>query len=237
MLAYIEEAAEVITMNNGKTLTAARMLEQFGFEGKIQYSPVTALSGGERKRLYLVRLLMANPNFLVLDEPTNDFDIFTMSILESFLESYTGCLVIVSHDRCFMDKCADMLLVLDNEGGVSGFAGSCTEYLELQKSITAEKKLNRTETVKKVSLENSSREQDRTGKKKKRTFKEQKEFEDLEAEISQCEKRKKELETLLSGGESDYSKIAELGTEYNALGETLERQYQRWEELAELNDY
>ncbi len=237
VLAYIEEAAEVITMNNGKTLSAAKMLEQFGFEGKIQYSPVTALSGGERKRLYLVRLLMANPNFLVLDEPTNDFDIFTMSILESFLESYTGCLVIVSHDRCFMDKCADMLLVLDNKGGVSGFAGSCTEYLELQKSITAEKKPNRTEMIKKVSSENSSREQDQTDKKKKRTFKEQKEFETLEAEINQCEKRKKELETLLSGGESDYSKIAELGTEYNALGETLERQYQRWEELAELEEY
>ncbi len=113
VLAYIEEAAELITMSDGKILTAPRMLEQFGFEGKIQFSPVTTLSGGERKRLHLVKLLMTNPNFLVLDEPTNDFDIFTMSVLESFLESYTGCLVIVSHDRYFMDKTVDTLLIME----------------------------------------------------------------------------------------------------------------------------
>ncbi len=233
VLAYIEETAEVITMNNGKTLTAPRMLEQFGFEGKIQYSPVTALSGGERKRLYLVRLLMENPNFLVLDEPTNDFDIFTMSVLESFLESYAGCLVVVSHDRCFMDKTVDMLLILDNTGGISGFAGSCTEYLEVRKTMAAETK----QTREQVPQRDAPEEPVKTNKRQKRTFKEQKEFEALEAEITRSENRRKELEALLSGGETDYSRISSLSAEYHATGAALDRLYERWEELANLGDY
>jgi ATP-binding cassette subfamily F protein uup len=237
VLAYIEEAAEVIIMNNGKTVSASKMLEQFGFEGKIQYSPVTALSGGERKRLHLVKLLMANPNFLVLDEPTNDFDIFTMSILESFLESYAGCLVIVSHDRYFMDKCVDTLLILDNAGGVSGFVGTCSEYLELQKNMLTELKQNKEQTQKKVEPELSSKDLNQSIKKQKRSFKEQKEFDSIEAEINKSEMRKKELETLMSSGETDYNKITELGTEYDAIGESLDQQYARWEELAELEEY
>ncbi|MDR2901385.1 MAG: ABC-F family ATP-binding cassette domain-containing protein [Treponema sp.] len=237
VLAYIEEAAEVIIMNDGKTLTAARMLEQFGFEGRVQYSPITALSGGERKRLYLVKLLMTNPNFLVLDEPTNDFDIFTMSVLESFLESYTGCLVVVSHDRFFMDKTADMLLILDNKGSVSGFVGSCSEYLELQKNTAEELKQNREKISSKENTKETAREQNQSNKKQKRTFKEQKEFENIEGEISKLEMRSKELEALLSGGESDYSKIGNLSAEYKTIGETLEQQYERWEVLAELGDY
>jgi ATP-binding cassette subfamily F protein uup len=246
VLAYIQEAAEVIVTNDGKTLTAARMLEQFGFEGRIQYSQVTSLSGGERKRLHLVKLLMANPNFLVLDEPTNDFDIFTMSILESFLESYAGCLVIVSHDRYFMDKCVDTLLILDNAGGISGFVGTCSEYLELQKTEAvalrqAPKKTSELEapetTSNKTDPSTGSGSLAQSNKKQKRTFKEQKEFDALEEEISKSETRRKELETLMSTGETDYSKIANLGTEYDAIGKTLELQYSRWEELAELEEY
>lgn len=237
VLAYIEEAAELITMSDGKILTAPRMLEQFGFEGKIQFSPVTTLSGGERKRLHLVKLLMTNPNFLVLDEPTNDFDIFTMSVLESFLKSYTGCLVIVSHDRYFMDKTVDTLLIMDGTGGISGFAGSCSEYLELEKMMLAEAKQNREQAPKKFGLEKGSKEIEEKNKKRKRTFKEQKEFESLEERISTFEKRKKEVEAFLSGGETDYSKIAALGAEYDALGKTLEQQYERWEELAEMGEY
>ena len=116
VLEYIKESAEVITLNNGKTYSAGQLLEQFDFKGKIQYSPVETLSGGERKRLYLVRLLMSNPNFLILDEPTNDFDIFTMSILESFLDGYSGCLLVVSHDRYFVNKIASSLIVFDESG-------------------------------------------------------------------------------------------------------------------------
>ena len=131
VLEYIKETAEHMTLNNGgKEVSAAKFLEEFGFEGKIQYSPVSTLSGGERKRLFLVRLLLENPNFLILDEPTNDFDIFTMNILEQFLMTYEGCLLIVSHDRYFMDKCADTLFIMEEDGNISGFVGKCSEYID-----------------------------------------------------------------------------------------------------------
>ena len=257
VLEYIQEAAEVITLNNGKTLSATRLLEQFGFEGRIQYSAVTNLSGGEMKRLYLVRLLMGNPNFLVLDEPTNDFDIFTLSILESFLEGYSGCLVVVSHDRCFMDKTVDTLLILDGSGMVSGFVGTCSEYLDFLKQ--EEKKQSSVENSSKAkssseaqapgdaksSTEAQSSKEEASGAKpsaptatvRRRTYKEQQEYQALEEQIMESEERKDELEALLSGGETDFSKLGELTEEYNALTAKLEAAYLRWEELAELKDY
>ena len=257
VLEYIQEAAEVITLNNGKTLSATRLLEQFGFEGRIQYSAVTNLSGGEMKRLYLVRLLMGNPNFLVLDEPTNDFDIFTLSILESFLEGYSGCLVVVSHDRCFMDKTVDTLLILDGSGMVSGFVGTCSEYLDFlkqeekkQSSVENPSKAKSTSEVQaprdaKSSTEAQSSKEEVSGAKpsastatvRRRTYKEQQEYQALEEQIMELEERKEELEALLSGGETDFSKLGELTEEYNALTAKLEASYLRWEELAELKDY
>ena len=257
VLEYIQEAAEVITLNNGKTLSATRLLEQFGFEGRIQYSAVTNLSGGEMKRLYLVRLLMGNPNFLVLDEPTNDFDIFTLSILESFLEGYSGCLVVVSHDRCFMDKTVDTMLILDGSGMVSGFVGTCSEYLDFLKQ--EEKKQSSVENPSKAKstseaqapgdakspTEAQSSKEEASGAKpaastatvRRRTYKEQQEYQALEEQIMELEERKDELEALLSGGETDFSKLGELTEEYNALTAKLEAAYLRWEELAELKDY
>ncbi|MBR5581743.1 MAG: ABC-F family ATP-binding cassette domain-containing protein [Treponema sp.] len=257
VLEYIQEAAEVITLNNGKTLSATRLLEQFGFEGRIQYSAVTNLSGGEMKRLYLVRLLMGNPNFLVLDEPTNDFDIFTLSILESFLEGYSGCLVVVSHDRCFMDKTVDTLLILDGSGMVSGFVGTCSEYLDFlkqeekkQSSVENPSKAKSTSEAQalgdaKSSTEAQSSKEEASGAKpsastatvRRRTYKEQQEYQTLEEQIMELEERKDELEALLSGGETDFSKLGELTEKYNALTAKLEAAYLRWEELAELKDY
>ena len=257
VLECIQEAAEIITLNNGKTLSATRLLEQFGFEGRIQYSAVTNLSGGEMKRLYLVRLLMGNPNFLVLDEPTNDFDIFTLSILESFLEGYSGCLVVVSHDRCFMDKTVDTLLILDGSGMVSGFVGTCSEYLDFlkqeekkQSSVENPSKAKSTSEAQapgdaKSSTEAQSSKEEASGAKpsastatvRRRTYKEQQEYQALEEQIMELEERKDELEALLSGGETDFSKLGELTEEYNALTAKLEAAYLRWEELAELKDY
>ena len=139
VLEYIKETAEHMTLNNGKKeVSATKFLEEFGFEGKIQHSPVSTLSGGERKRLYLVRLLLENPNFLVLDEPTNDFDIFTMNILEQFLEGYEGCLLLVSHDRYFMDKTVDSLFIMEENGDISGFVGKCSEYIEYRDELKKE---------------------------------------------------------------------------------------------------
>ena len=240
VLEYIKEAAEYVTTNAGKTLSATQMLEQFGFEGKIQYSPVSTLSGGERKRLFLVRLLISNPNFLVLDEPTNDFDIFTMSILESFLQDFAGCILIVSHDRYFMDKIADTLFILEDDGSISGYVGKCSEYIDFKKEeekskrqeekALAEKKAsaNKTGTA---SKDEKSIESGKTEQVRKRTFKEQKEFVEIENKIFEAEARKEELEALLSGGETNHEKLGEYGREYATLQENLEKMYSRWEEL------
>ncbi len=241
VLEYIQESAEVITLNNGKTLSATRLLEQFGFEGRILYSPVTDLSGGELKRLYLVRLLMSNPNFLVLDEPTNDFDIFTLSILESFLETYPGCLLVVSHDRCFMDKVADTLLILEGEGAISGYVGTCSEYIEYLKNTEKSQESQKPKKPSCVAPHDSDKEQrkpkETETKQRRRTFKEQQEFNSLENLITELEEQKNSLEQLLSGGETDFSKLGNMSKEYDEVSRLLDEKYARWEFLADLKDY
>lgn len=225
VLEYIKEAADVMKMNDGTVLSAPLFLEQFGFEGKIQYSPVGTLSGGERKRLYLVRLLISNPNFLILDEPTNDFDIFTMNILEQFLLSFKGCLLVVSHDRYFMDKICDTMFIMENDGSVSGFVGKCSEYLDLQQEQSAQQKSQskQEEKQEKVSVHQ---------KKNKMSFKEKKEFEQLEQRIFELEDKKPELEKLMAC--PDYEKSSKAGKEYTDLEKELKEAYSRWEELSAL---
>ena len=237
VLEYIKEAAEYIVKNDGKNLSASAFLEEFGFEGKIQYSQVSTLSGGERKRLFLVRLLMSNPNFLILDEPTNDFDIFTMNILEQFLYSYKGCLLIVSHDRYFMDKVADTLFILEEDGLISCFVGKCSEYIEYRKQKKQEElKAIKEEKAATYKKEADSAKEENTSKKKKRSFKEQKEFEELEVQILELEEKKSSLEEKLSGGNSgtDFSDIAEITKQYQDISDSLEKKYERWEELASI---
>lgn len=233
VLEYIEEAADVVKMNNGKVLSASLFLKEFGFEGKIQHSMLSTLSGGERKRLFLVRLLITNPNFLILDEPTNDFDIFTMNILEDFLLNYQGCLLIVSHDRYFMDKVADTLFILEDDGSVSGFVGKCSEYIEYkeekQKESLAQKNLS---AGKKKEEKADSRQAVPAPKKKKRSFKEQKEFEELEAAIMELEDKKTALEAQMA--DSDFSIAQKAGEEYGKISDILSKSYERWDELAEI---
>lgn len=228
VLEYIKETAEHITMNDGKVLSASRFLEEFGFEGKIQYSPVSTLSGGELKRLYLVKLLLTNPNFLILDEPTNDFDIFTMNILEDFLINYKGCLLIVSHDRYFMDKVADTLFILEDNGDVSGFVGKCSEYIEYREELKAQKE---EEERAKKSVERQSSTPTQSSTKTKLTFSEQKEFETLDKEIPELEEKKSLLEEKMST--TDYEELQKITEEYKAISTELEQKYERWEKLAE----
>ena len=247
-LEYIEEAAEWIELNDGRKLSASLFLNEFGFEGKIQHSPVSSLSGGERKRLYLVRLLISNPNFIILDEPTNDFDIWTMNILEDFLTQFKGCLLVVSHDRYFMDKVCDTLFILEDDGSVAGFVGKCSEYIELLKEREREAARDSKQAqksgggqnggqAKNGGSSNSSQAQEApqaapADKPKKLSFKEQKEFAALEADIEKLEARKAELEAALSSGESDFAKIRAWNDEYQSLSAALDAKYARWEELA-----
>lgn len=232
VLEYIKETAEHMTLNNGgKEVSATKFLEEFGFEGKIQHSPVSTLSGGERKRLFLVRLLLENPNFLILDEPTNDFDIFTMNILEQFLMNYEGCLLLVSHDRYFMDKCADTLFILEDDGTVSGFVGKCSEYIEYREEVSKEKNdVKIQENVAKFSSEKPEAEV-QPNQQKKLSYKEQKEFEQLDAEIPALEAEQKSLEEALSS--SDFAIVSKANARYNEIATLLEQKYPRWEELAE----
>lgn len=234
VLEYIKEVAEVVKKNNGKELNASQFLNEFGFEGKIQYSMISTLSGGEKKRLFLVKLLMENPNFLILDEPTNDFDIFTMNILEQFLSEYSGCLLIVSHDRYFMDKVADTLFIMEENGSISGFVGKCSEYIEYKQELLKEENAKQKE-IKKSEIKAEKIEQPSNETKlRKRTYKEQKEFESLEEEIFLLEDKKKELETLMAS--SDFSISKKAGDEYQSIDKKLEADYLRWEELAELKE-
>ena len=246
VLEYIEEAADVIKMNDGKTLSASLFLKEFDFEGKIQHSMLSTLSGGERKRVFLVRLLISNPNFLVLDEPTNDFDIFTMNILEQFLLNYQGCLLIVSHDRYFMDKVADTLFIMEDDGNVSGFVGKCSEYIEYKEEKAKEELNNKKEVssasknAKPASADNAAKNSTATisqtasnsAKKRKRSFKEQKEFEQLEETIMELEEKKSALESQMAS--SDYSAVQKASSEYKKVDESLAKSYARWEELADL---
>ena len=241
VLEYIKEAADIMKTADGTVLSAGLFLEQFGFEGRIQHSAVSTLSGGERKRLYLVRLLISNPNFIILDEPTNDFDIFTMNILEKFLLDFGGCLLIVSHDRYFMDKVADTMFVLENDGSVSGFVGKCSEYIDYREEKRAEEKaaMKAQITACKAESANSNASvqpacESKTApeKKRKMSFKEQKEFEELEKNIADWEEKKGQLELAMS--DSDYAKAQNAGREYIIIEEKLEAAYARWEELAEL---
>ena len=267
VLDYIKEAADVVEMNDGRTLSASLFLKQFGFEGKIQHSMLSTLSGGERKRVFLVRLLISNPNFLILDEPTNDFDIFTMNILEEFLLGYKGCLLIVSHDRYFMDKIADTMFIMEDDGGISGFVGKCSEYLNYLEETESEKckmessgkisgETNRltndsSDNLKRKAVSGTAFNETRSNpvsqdlppsgslptpatppKARKKTFKEQKEFENLEAEIMELEERKSVLENEMAS--SDFTVAQKAGEEYKSVDEKLTADYARWEELAEL---
>lgn len=238
VLEYIKETAEHLTLNNGtKEVSAAKFLEEFGFEGKIQYSPVSTLSGGERKRLYLVRLLLENPNFLILDEPTNDFDIFTMNILEQFLINYEGCLLLVSHDRYFMDKTVDSLFVMEEDGSISGFVGKCSEYIEYREDLIKENKQQKNQAEQK-SKKNDEKKEKKEGqtsnekpKKQRLTFNEKKEFDLLNEEIPVLEEEQKSLEEKMSS--SDFAQIQKATERYQEISKLLEEKYERWEILAE----
>ena len=235
VLDYVKEAAEVMKMNDGTELSAALFLEQFGFEGKIQHSMLSTLSGGERKRLFLVRLLLSNPNFLILDEPTNDFDIFTMNILEQFLMGFKGCLLIVSHDRYFMDKVADTMFILEGDGNISGFAGKCSEYIEFREERKRQKMLEQKKAASaKAETEKLQEKQavQNSASKRKMSFKEQKEFSELEERIAVLEDSLKEYEKDMSS--TDYEKSKAAGDKYAAAQAELEKAYGRWEELAAL---
>jgi len=233
VLEYIQKTAgEYILLEDGNRLSAGLMLERFQFPSKMQSSPIEKLSGGEKRRLYLVQILMHNPNFLILDEPTNDFDIKTLSILEEFLLDFPGCVLTVSHDRYFMDRVADQLLIFDGKGNIDLYSGSYTEYLNQPKSDSKQK------STPVQSIQSSSAPEPTplpaTSDKpqgKKLSFKEEKELKSLEKEIEFLEKEKEKIQGDLITFHSDFKKVETLSAKLVETDALIDAKFKRWEEL------
>lgn len=224
---FIKDVSENFPLANGRTITASQFLRLFLFDDQAQYSPISKLSGGEKRRLHLMYVLYQNPNFLIFDEPTNDLDLPTLSVLENFLQNFQGCLIIVSHDRYFMDRIVDHVLAFEGEGQIKDFTGNFSEYREFKKSEKVEdKKLNNPEP-KKAETATS------VAPKKKLSYKEQRELEQLEKDMPELEKKRSEIMDLLNN-ESNYEKIATLSAQLEEVSQKLEMAEFRWLELQEI---
>ncbi|WP_207421713.1 ABC-F family ATP-binding cassette domain-containing protein [Desertivirga brevis] len=224
----VKNVAEFITMADGKTLTASQLLTHFLFPPAKQHTFVNKLSGGEKKRLQLMRVLMTNPNFLILDEPTNDLDIDTLNVLEEFLENYTGVLLLVSHDRYLMDKLTEQLFILEGDSKVRIYNGNYTEY-----------RLEREEEIKNKGVQKKNLEPTpitTTPKKVKLSFKEEKEFEEIELKITDLEQKIKSLTSDLNSGISDHVILNNISEEIEKHKESLDTLTNRWVELSELKN-
>ncbi len=223
----IKEVAEVIKLDNGSVITASQLLNQFLFPPKMQFNVVGKLSGGERRRLQLLRILMENPNFLILDEPTNDLDLMTLNVLEDYLDSFQGCLMIVSHDRYFMDRLTDHLFVFEGNGKVKDFPGNYTDLRSRQIETKSEESNEKPQKDNKESTNTQVKSE-----KKKLSYNEQREFDGLEAEIEKLEIKKTETEDRMNKL-TGYEELQEAGEELERIKELLEEKEMRWLELSE----
>lgn len=226
----IKDIAEYIDLGGGKHMTASQFLQHFMFTPEQQHNYVYKLSGGEKRKLYLCTVLMHNPNFLVLDEPTNDLDIQTLQVLEEYLQDFPGCVIIISHDRYFMDKIIDHLLVFEGQGRIKDFPGNYTQYREWASLQPQEK----TSTASNSKEDNDPKKNYRNDTKRKLSYKEKREFEQLEEEIIQLEEEQKALEDALSGSELSVEEITEKSKRLASLKNELDEKSFRWLELSEL---
>jgi len=225
----VREIAEEVHLGNGRKMSVSQFLQHFLFSPETQYNYVYKLSGGEKRRLHLCTVLMRNPNFLVLDEPTNDLDIVTLNILEEYLQSFKGCVIVVTHDRYFMDKVVDHLLVFKGDAEIKDFPGNYTQFRDYEDSNAIEEKK---QTVKKIDIKPVT--QSAVLLKKKMSYKEKQEFESLEKEISQLEAEKSFIEIRLSSGLLTQKEILHESACYAGLNNIIDAKTMRWLELSEL---
>ena len=229
----VRDIAEYVDLGSGRHLSASQFLQHFLFTPEQQHNYVYKLSGGEKRKLYLCTVLMRNPNFLVLDEPTNDLDIVTLQILEEYLQDFPGCVIVVSHDRYFMDKVVDHLLVFKGQGEIKDFPGNYTQYREWQalqpkEAVSASKPAQ-------IATVNSTLTMPKQGKRKM-SFKEKREFEQLEREIEALETEKKQIEEALSSGSLSVNEITTMSKRLPQLTDELDEKSMRWLELSEIED-
>ena len=232
----VRDIAEYVDLGSGRHLSASQFLQHFLFTPEQQHNYVYKLSGGERRKLYLCTVLMRNPNFLVLDEPTNDLDIVTLQILEEYLQDFPGCVIVVSHDRYFMDKVVDHLLVFRGQGEVKDFPGNYTQYREWQalqpKSSISNSQSSNTSQNSSTSQSNRSTQTCHTSRKL--SFKEKREMEQLEKDITSLEAEKKQIEEALCGGTTQVEEITMLSKRLPVLNDELDEKSMRWLELSEI---
>ena len=227
----ISDIAEYIDYGGGQHITAGQLLQHFLFTPEQQYDYVYKLSGGEQRKLYLCTVLMRNPNFLVLDEPTNDLDIQTLEVLEEYLQDYPGCVIIVSHDRFFMDKIVDHLLVFNGEGEIKDFPGNYTQYREWESLKPKE-----TQNDKKQADSEKKEKREFVGEqRRKKTYKEKCEFEQLEKDIAKLEQEQKEIEEALCSGTLSIDELTEKSKRLPEIKDALEEKEMRWLELSEID--
>ncbi len=227
VLSTVRDIAEVVNYGKDKVYTADKLLAHFMFPYKMHRQPVALLSGGEKRRLYLLTILIQNPNFLILDEPTNDLDLLTLQKLEDFLQGYKGCLLVVSHDRFFMDQVVDQLFVFQGDGNVKGFMGNYSQYKDY---LDAKLKEERKE---KAAQKKDDPQPVKQREKVKRSFKEQREYEMLAKEMEDLETEKNHLTNALSN-ETDYQKIQQMGIRLQEIKDLLDEKELRWLELDEI---
>jgi ATP-binding cassette subfamily F protein uup len=220
----VKEIAEFITMGDGSQLSASKFLETFLFPPEKQYNFIDKLSGGEKKRLQLLKLLVTSPNFLILDEPTNDFDIDTLNVLEDFLINFKGCLLLVSHDRYFMDHLVDQLFVFEGDGKIRLFNGNYSDYRNWADGQEEEPE------VKEIKSEATAAQ---PTDKKKLSYKEKQELDSLPGAIEKLEKQKSEVNSLLNSGSTDHVQLTTWGEQLEQITLELDQKTARWIELSE----
>ena len=226
VIEIVRDIAEYIPLVGGRKMTAAQLLERFLFSKDAQWKHVSVLSGGEKKRLYLLTILMKNPNFLILDEPTNDLDLITLKVLEDFLDDFEGCMITVSHDRYFMDRLVDHLFIFEGEGQVKDFPGNYTDY---RANVSTDGKLKQTKSKDKVVVKNKVAEE-----KRKLTYNEKKEYDTIESVIDALEQEKTTIGVQFNDPDLNPEKIKELGKRIKEIDDEIAEKTDRWMELAEL---
>ena len=236
LIDIVKEVAEVVVLDKGQTITVSQFLTQFGFPPKQQHTPIEKLSGGERRRLQLLMVLIKNPNFLILDEPTNDLDLMTLNTLEEFLDSFPGCLIIVSHDRYFMDRLVEHLFVFEGEGAISDFPGNYSEFRESEKSqeLRAKNQEGKNQVASSKNQEEKSIAEVSIPQKAKAGFKQKQEFKTVNETIAKLEKEKAELTEKISGGNSDHEELMKISALMLEIDFKLEELELTWLELSEL---
>ncbi|MFN3758283.1 MAG: ABC-F family ATP-binding cassette domain-containing protein [Algoriphagus aquaeductus] len=234
LIDVVKEVAEVVVLDKGQTITVSQFLTQFGFPPKQQFTPIGKMSGGERRRLQLLMVLIKNPNFLILDEPTNDLDLMTLNILEEFLDTFPGCLIIVSHDRYFMDRLVEHLFVFEGEGKIKDFPGNYTDFREWEKENQVEDRVQKIEEPK-VEKQESRSEKQESAPKVKASFKQKQEFKKINETITKLEGEKSTITDQISAGTSDVNQLMTWTNRLQAIDRELEELELAWLELSELD--